>query len=248
MKHKALAFLIGVAFIWAVGCNFCRQQDRHESVTSFGEVSQPKAETVLPDRKPRVYQGFAMYGHEVRALRLCGSEEILWATDPSGMLWDLYKEMAPHEKPYEEVFVEVEGYKGVAPTEGFGADYTGELVIDAVLYIAPEGFGCETDWGNFYYRAYGNEPFWSIVISPQGIDFSRLDGPKLTWTDVRQDRLGEGVRYTGEDRHGIPIEIIITREPCRDSMSGAFFGFAATVRLRTEELRGCALKGSNSGE
>ena len=52
-----------------------------------------------------------------------------------------------------------------------------------------------------------------------------------------------------EDRTAGPsgqIEIRIFDEPCRDSMSGAYFGLSATVVAGGLELRGCVLRGTEN--
>jgi putative lipoprotein len=189
----------------------------------------------------QIFRGLAVHGHEVRSFRPCGSEEALWAIDRQGVLWESHNELVPRREPYEEVFAVVAGRMGPAPTEGFGAEYPGRLDLDEVLYVAWEGFGCDTDWSGFDYRAYGNEPFWNVEVSPAGLRLNRLGSESRTWADVRERALENGVRYEGD---GPPIELTLVREPCRDSMSGAYFGMSARLVLGAEELRGCALPGS----
>ncbi|KPK79205.1 MAG: hypothetical protein AMS25_13520 [Gemmatimonas sp. SM23_52] len=188
-----------------------------------------------------IFRGFAVHGHEVRSFRPCGSEDALWAIDPKGKLWEMHDELVPHREPYEEVFAVVAGRMGAPPTEGFGADYPGRLEIDEVLYVAWEGFGCDTDWSGFDYRAYGNEPFWNVEVSAGVLRLNRLGSESRTWTDVQKHTIENGVRFEGD---GPPIELTLVREPCRDSMSGAYFGMSARLVLGAEELRGCALPGS----
>jgi putative lipoprotein len=189
----------------------------------------------------RIFRGIAVHGDEVRSFRPCGSDEALWAIDRQGVLWEVHNELVPHREPYEEVFAVVAGRMGPPPTEGFGADYPGRLDIEEVLYVAWEGFGCDTDWSGFGYRAYGNEPFWNIELSAGGLRLNRLGSESRTWTDVRERTVENGVRFEGD---GPPIELTLVREPCRDSMSGAYFGMTARLMLGAEVLRGCALPGS----
>jgi putative lipoprotein len=189
----------------------------------------------------QIFRGLAVHGNEVRSFRPCGSDEALWAIDPQGVLWQVHNELAPGSEPYEEVFAVVAGRPGPAPTEGFGAEYPGRLDIDEVLYVAREGFGCDTDLSGFDYRAYGNEPFWNVELSAAGLRLNRLGSAAQTWADVREQTIERDVRYEAD---GPPIELTLVREPCRDSMSGAYFAMSARLVLDEEELRGCALPGS----
>jgi putative lipoprotein len=188
----------------------------------------------------QIFRGLAVHGHEVRSFRPCGSDEALWAIDPQGVLWEIHNELVPRSEPYEEVFAVVAGQMGPPPTEGFGADYPGRIEVDAVLYVAWEGFGCDTDLSGFDYRAYGNEPFWNVELSAGALRLNRLGSETRTWTDVQEQAIENGVRYEGD---GPPIELTLVREPCRDSMSGAYFGMSARLVLGAVELRGCALPG-----
>jgi putative lipoprotein len=188
----------------------------------------------------RIFRGFAVHGHEVRSFRPCGSDEALWAIDPQGTLWEVHNELVPHREPYEEVFAVVVGRTGPAPTEGLGAEYPGRLDIDEVLHVAWEGFGCDTDWSAFDYRAYGNEPFWNVELSAARLRLNRLGSESRTWTDVRERTVENGVRFEGDEP---PIELTLVREPCRDSMSGAYFAMSARLVVGAEVLRGCALPG-----
>jgi putative lipoprotein len=189
----------------------------------------------------QIFRGLAVHGHEVRSFRPCGSDDALWAIDRQHVLWKVHNELVPRREPYEEVFAVVVGRAGPPPPEGFGADYPGRLDVDEVLYVAWEGFGCDTDWGGFEYRAYGNEPFWNVELSPTGLRLNRLGSESRVWIDVREHPNENGVRFEGD---GPPIELTLVCEPCHDSMSGAYFGMSARVVLGAEELRGCALPGS----
>ena len=191
-------------------------------------------------RESQIFRGLAVHGHEVRSFRPCGSDEALWAIDRQGVLWEVHNELVPHREPYEQVFAVVAGRMGAPPTEGFGAEYPGRIDIDEVLYVAWEGFGCDTDLSGFDYRAYGNEPFWNVELSAGGLRLNRLGSESRTWANVREHTVENGVRFEGDEP---PIELTLVREPCRDSMSGAYFGMSARLVLGDEVLRGCALPG-----
>lgn len=191
-----------------------------------------------------VYRGHASYGHEVRSFRPCGEEDALWARDPSGYLWDLHAELAPGLEPYEEIFALVRGVEGPPPAEGFGADYPGEILVGEVLYAACEGLGCDFDWPRFRYRAQGNEPFWWAEVTPGGLRVGLLGEEDRSWPELREVSEEGRLSFIAEGGPGSTAELRLLPEPCRDSMSGAYFGSSAVLSLGDRELRGCALPGS----
>ena len=117
-------------------------------------------------------------------------------------------------------------------------------MVQDVLYVASEGFGCGTDWNAFSYRAYGNEPFWRVEVSQSGLHLTRPGEPEQPWRKVQKLVTDGVIRYTGTLTDGTSSELVIERTPCRDTMSGAFFGLSATLRLGSEEFAGCVLMGN----
>ena len=190
-----------------------------------------------------IVRGFAIYGHEVRAFLLCNTDEEVWAIDESGLLWDVYQGLALDSGPYAQIFVIAEGKLGPPPREGFGAGYAGALEVAKVLYMASEGFRCDLDLGEFAYRAYGNEPFWSVRVSDGEITLMIPGRDGRTWSGVEERRTTGGVLYAAADASG-GIEVRIIEAPCRDTMSGAYFAYSASVSTGGLELAGCALKGT----
>jgi uncharacterized membrane protein len=232
--------LAWVVLIILVAVPACRRDEGGERP----EPDRRQAETVASAGAGDVFRGYAVHGHEVRSFRLCGTKDTLWAVDRSQLLWDLHVQLKLGRQPYEEVFAVVRGQLGPPPKEGFGADYPGQLIVEEVLYATREGFDCDTDWEGFRYRAMGNEPFWSVEVSPTEIRLRRPGFPDVVWVDTREKTAGDQVQYMGDDDAGRSMELTITRSPCRDTMSGAYFGLSATLRIGSEELKGCALIGS----
>lgn len=190
-----------------------------------------------------VFRGSIVFGHEVRSFRPCGEEETFWVVDQTGILWDLHRDLAPDLRPYQEVFFVLLGRRGPPPKEGFGADYAGELSVTEILYASLEGFSCETEWTKFNYRVFGNEPFWSAEVNDDNLELRRLNEPNLGWKNLQIEETRRGtIRYSEESEQNL-VSLELFPEPCRDSMSGAFFSYTATLRLGLDELHGCALKG-----
>ena len=208
-----------------------------------GEKTETGQSDALQSPSPtEIVTGFAVYGHEVRSFRPCGDEEPLWAIDRSGLLWEIYDDLALHNELYEEVFGILEGRVGPAPETGFGADYAGSIEVTRLLYMAQEGFRCNLDLTQFRYRLFGNEPFWTIQISAGEIVLTMPGEDDRTWTDVQERPVDARVVFTASGPSG-PIEIRIADEPCRDSMSGAYFGFSATVSARDFGAKGLRPEG-----
>ncbi len=199
--------------------------------------------TASPERPSlQVFRGTVVYGHEVREFRPCGTAGALWVIDRSGLLWQLHQQLAPGQRPYEEIFAVLRGRREPAPAEGFGVGYSGLLRIEAVLYAGVEGLGCTYDWGGFHYRAYGNEPFWNAQMSPAGLRLRRSGQADLEWRELAREPSNGAMRFRGT---GVPrATLSITRSDCRDSMSGAYFALTATLRFGGETLHGCALQGT----
>jgi uncharacterized membrane protein len=233
VNRRSTGFVCCVMLVLAIACG-----SREKAETGQSDALESPSQT-------EIVAGFAVYGHEVRSFRPCGDEQPLWAIDRSGVLWEIYEDLAFHNEPYEEVFGIVEGHFGPAPETGFGADYTGTIEVKKLLYMAQEGFRCNLDLTEFHYRVFGNEPFWTIWISAGEIVLKMPGRDDKTWTDIRERPLDAGVVYTAAGHAG-PIEIRIVDEPCRDSMSGAYFGLSATVGAGDLELRGCVLRGAGT--
>lgn len=219
----SLAVLLGIVIVGAPSC---------------GGTTIP-AQEYLP--------GVVTFGHEVRSFRPCGSEGDFWVVDSAGILWDLHRELAPGQEPFEEVFATVSGVVGPRMEDGFGTDYEGTVFVDEVLYAATEGYGCQNDWNNFSYRALGNEPFWSLEITPLGLELNRLGLGTQSWTLEHEEHEEGVITFTGQNAGGKAIEVRFSGEPCRDSMAGAFFGFSVEILTQGEQLRGCGLRGPLPG-
>lgn len=209
----------------------CSRSDRAQ----VAEHSEPQG--------PLTVRGFARYAHEVRAFTPCDSAAALWVVDSTQALWTPWRELAVDAGEPAELFAVVEGRVAAAPAEGFGMDYAGSLIVDRVLYVAREGYGCAAPWGRFAFRAFGNEPFWSLTIAADSITLIRPGESERTWHGgQRVPALGE-FTITAGNPAASGVAVRVTAEPCRDTMTGSYFGHSATVRLGGDSIVGCALAG-----
>ena len=193
-----------------------------------------------------IFRGLAVFGHEVRTFQLCGADSVLWAVDESGVLWDVHKELAPPSGPGAALFAVVDGRRGPAPVDGFGADFPGALVVTRVHYLGLEGPDCGFNWDDFQYRGVGNEPFWAVNVTADGMRLTRPGVDDLFWPAVTRIENGDELRFVGAGGDEHPIaELVVTPVPGRDTMSGSYFGWSATLEFDGEILRGRALVGAN---
>jgi heat shock protein HslJ len=79
------------------------------------------------------YRGFYAFGHEVRTFQPCGSEHVYWVSAEAELakrLRDEHQKLT--SKPYEPIYIEIQGHVTDKATEGFAADYDGQIVIEAL--------------------------------------------------------------------------------------------------------------------
>jgi copper homeostasis protein (lipoprotein) len=85
----------------------------------------------------QVFKGLYSFGPEAKSFKNCDDTQEYWVTDRSSQLELKYSQMN-FEKPYEPVYVEVEGIKIASPNEGLGSEYDSTLVVKKVLKITKE--------------------------------------------------------------------------------------------------------------
>jgi putative lipoprotein len=206
-----------------------------------GPTADKRPASALP-----VVRGHYRFGHEIRELRPCGRDEVLWVVDRTGLLKILHEELITATSRDAEIFVVTAGSTGPPPAEGFGADYAGSIAVTEVFYAAFEGFGCDFDWSRFALRAQGNEPFWTLELAGNEIRLNRPGVPEWTWTGVQMSRAGEAMIIEGRPDTLPPIRLVVEAKPSRDDMSGAYYGLSAQLELGGQSYQGNALRGSGS--
>jgi uncharacterized membrane protein len=97
--------------------------------------------------------------------------------------------------------------------------------------------------------AHGNEPFWSVAVSRQGIVFrepERPDGLRGDYAAAVQEGSRLVFRTLLSDSVALPLELVLEVQPCQDSMSGKDYAYAAVARIGDRVLRGCAEHGASA--
>jgi copper homeostasis protein (lipoprotein) len=86
---------------------------------------------------PVVFRGVYSFGPEVKSFKDCDNGREFWVTDSSAQLELKYSQLN-FEKPYEPVYVEVEGMKIRSDKEGLGSEYDSTLVVKKLVKITKE--------------------------------------------------------------------------------------------------------------
>lgn len=90
-------------------------------------------------------RGLLVFGHEAHSLQLCGDTRVFWVRAPGPLYQRLqadYWRLA--KRPYEPLYIEIEGEFSEHSTSGFAADYDGTIVVSKVRRISAGGIGaCE---------------------------------------------------------------------------------------------------------
>jgi uncharacterized membrane protein len=85
-------------------------------------------------------RGLLVFGHEVRSLQPCGDARVFWLHAPGALHQQLhadYRRLA--KRPYDPLYVEIEGVLSEHPVSGFAADYDGSIVVSEVRSISGDG-------------------------------------------------------------------------------------------------------------
>jgi copper homeostasis protein (lipoprotein) len=111
--------LILLLLIVAASCN-----NDHKKAT------KAKAKTI-------VFRGLYSFGPEVKSFKDCGNGQEYWAADSSAKLELSYSQLN-FEKPYEPVYVEVEGRKIKSGKDGLGSEFDSTLVVTKMIKITKD--------------------------------------------------------------------------------------------------------------
>lgn len=95
------------------------------------QISLPAAPAAI------VYRGLYSFGPEVKSFKDCKTGQEYWAADSSARLELGYSQMN-FEKPYEPVYVEVEGRKVKSGTDGAASEFDSTMVVTKVVKITKD--------------------------------------------------------------------------------------------------------------
>ena len=90
------------------------------------------------------------------------------------------------------------------------------------------------------WRAFGNEPFWSVRVDGDALVFSTPDDPSgRTFAGTHALQPDGGVHYEGKDGD-TAFSLDIAKDECSDGMSDNVYALTAEFRYGDMDYKGCA--------
>jgi copper homeostasis protein (lipoprotein) len=89
------------------------------------------------EAKHIVFKGVYSFGPETKTFKDCDNGQEFWVTDSSAQLELQYSQLG-FEKPYEPVYIEVEGIKMHSGQDGLSAKYDSTLVVKKLVKIVKD--------------------------------------------------------------------------------------------------------------
>jgi uncharacterized membrane protein len=204
------------------------------------------SEAAPADSGLAIKRGMLTLARDQATFQPCGATDELWVLDQTeGALQSIFG--AELQSGSLKLYVEAYGERGPVTDDVPAArGRAGLFVLEEVLYATVEGAAraCGQPTPTYIVAARGNEPFWAVEVNETQMIWRSPQDPKELILEVEPAQDAEGaVRYRarGGDHE---LELLLDAQPCRDSMSGDFFAYAARALLDGEELKGCARVGN----
>ena len=209
--------------------------------TAVPATPQEPADSSLAIKRGMIIAGVAGVAGEHPIFHACDDPAELWLIDESdGTLAPLFT------ADVKSIYAEAYGERTPVPPEIPAARaYKGAFVLEQLLYAGNSGEvkGCEVAAPDYAVAARGNEPFWAVQVTDTQMVWKQPEAPQEITIGGLQSQDAEGTVTYSAASDGHEVELLIDAQPCRDSMSGEFFGFAARARLDGKEFKGCARVG-----
>jgi uncharacterized membrane protein len=247
MRRQAVSWVSCAALLVLAACS--REPAPTPEPTApelaFEDAVAPPEQLPPADSGLEIKRGMLTLEKGRKTFQSCGEVEELWVLDQAET--SLEKIFGSELRPdSSKLYIEAYGERGAAADDIPDAKgYAGMFVLEEVLFATIEGAAraCDQPMPTYIVAARGNEPFWSIEVDETQLIWRSPEAPKELTLQVEPAHYAEGaVRYIarGGDHE---LELLLDAQPCRDSMSGDFFAYAARAVFDGEELRGCARVG-----
>ena len=190
-------------------------------------------------------RGTLVLAADQKVFKPCGADREFWVNDvTNGDLATVYEKLAGG--PGKPLFVDVRGVLEQPPKTGAGSSYPRVLRVVELRRADPAGAGCRENLRHFELRAWGDDPFWRVDVSRNGIIWSSYSAPSsvaFPYGPPRRD--GATIRYAavrdGAERH--ELDLLMKPGRCTDARTGAVTWLTVEARLDGRALRGCAYEG-----
>ena len=220
------------------GCSRAPQSTSSSAVAPAPAVPAADPAAPPPESGLQIKRGTVSVAQDRYLFQLCSSAD-RWSVQGGGPFEALKKYAAGSP---QVLFIEARGEFAQA---GAAVGAAGNFVIQELLYAAPssEHSACATARGDYKVWAGGTEPSWSIKIRGDTMTFTQRDAAahEFVLADAADAEGAVVYRATAADSQS--LELIVTREPCRESKTGEYFGFSARAGSGKQTLQGCARPG-----
>lgn len=202
-------------------------------------------------RPPVAVRGTVHLAGDTSSFTPCASIRPMWLVDSTGGV--LEEALRGSGTETRTMYAELNGRWVATPSTGLGAGMAGAFAAHDVRRAnAGEGMSCARPAATGRFVAHGSEPFWGVEVTESAIVFrspEHLEGLTFNTDDADFTDYANSVSWRGIRGGGEPTEITVRvrRIPCRDGMSGEYFGWTASVRLGERDLLGCAAEGFPEG-
>ena len=193
-------------------------------------------------------RGTLVLAADQQVFKPCGADREFWVNDATGGdLAQVYEKLAGGiGKP---LFVDVRGVLEQPPKTGAGSTYPRVLRVIELRRADPAGAGCRENLRHFELRAWGDDPFWRVDVSRNGIIWSSYGAPSsVAFPYGPPRRNGAAIHYAvvreGAERH--ELELLMKPGRCTDPRTGAVTWLSVEARLNGRALRGCAYEGERT--
>lgn len=186
------------------------------------------AATPAPQRF--MLRGQVILGHEVRTISPCGSNTQYWLQLPASLTQE---GAALMRGPNQPIYGEVIGEFVKPPIDGFAADYPASFNVTQLNLMSAEINVCNRASNRTL--ASGTEPFWSVSITDNTLDYKHLGQPSQSYPLLARDISPEARVYRAEG-----ATLTLTPALCSDGMSDSVFGWRSTFTRGDDTLTGCA--------
>lgn len=191
------------------------------------------------------FRGFAVFDVDGRPrFEPCGptaAPALELADSSGGDLLAAYQELVG--EPGGRLFVEVRGRVEPVERRALESGPARRLVTEEVRRASLNQQGCDEDLDGLLYRATGNEPFWSVDVSPLDLVFNRPDADPIVFPFAAPVDSGGARVYSSTVPAGPTLRLTLEEVRCQDGMSGFWFPFRAEVSIDGETMTGCAAEG-----
>lgn len=235
--------VVGIVLITLAGC--ARKQNEEgaaapaplrpaaaTSELSSGPVAEPTQSSLA------IKRGVVTADGDHIMFQSCDDKIPLWVIDESdGAVTELLTEDAT------AAYVEVYGERAPVPDDVPAArGQAGVFILEQLLYagVSGETGGCDKPAPDYIVAARGNEPFWALQVTNDGMIWKQPKAPQEIKLGELQSQDAEGTVSYRATATGHKVELLIDSQACRDSMSGEYFAFAARATLDGKEFKGCA--------